>query len=71
MSTSSCIVAGLLTGFGLDLLAGQLFGEKVDRATLQLIGVLFTSILLPGQGISGKTANKIGKGVFCRKLNNG
>eukprot|EP00971_Amphidinium_carterae_P340597 6479032-Amphidinium_carterae.2 len=48
MSTSSCIVAGLVTGFGLDLLAGQLSGSKVERATLQLIGVLFASILLPG-----------------------
>eukprot|EP00971_Amphidinium_carterae_P114719 2272708-Amphidinium_carterae.1 len=37
----------LLTSFGLDLLAGKLFGPKIDRATLQLIGVLFASILLP------------------------
>eukprot|EP00971_Amphidinium_carterae_P035453 697990-Amphidinium_carterae.2 len=47
-SIAGCIVAGLLTGFGLDFLAGQLSGPKVDRATLQLIGVLFASILLPG-----------------------
>eukprot|EP00971_Amphidinium_carterae_P026892 530363-Amphidinium_carterae.1 len=47
ISTSSCILAGLLTGFGLDLLAGMLFGPRVDRATLQLVGVLFASILLP------------------------
>eukprot|EP00971_Amphidinium_carterae_P088644 1753959-Amphidinium_carterae.1 len=36
--TSSCTVAGLLTSFGLDLLAGILAGPKVDRATLQLVG---------------------------------
>eukprot|EP00971_Amphidinium_carterae_P305637 6073868-Amphidinium_carterae.1 len=48
VSASSCAVAGLLTGFGLDLIAGKLSGPKVDRATLQLIGVLFASILLPG-----------------------
>eukprot|EP00971_Amphidinium_carterae_P084843 1678928-Amphidinium_carterae.1 len=46
--TSSCTVAGLLTGFGLDLFAGKLFGSRVDGATLQLIGVLFASILFPG-----------------------
>eukprot|EP00971_Amphidinium_carterae_P204150 4051360-Amphidinium_carterae.1 len=45
---SSGIVAGLLTGFGLDLLAGKLSGPKVDRATLNLVGLLFSSILLPG-----------------------
>eukprot|EP00971_Amphidinium_carterae_P170255 3373318-Amphidinium_carterae.1 len=39
---------GLLTGFGLDLLAGTLSGPTVDRATLQLVGVLFASIILPG-----------------------
>eukprot|EP00971_Amphidinium_carterae_P051276 1009579-Amphidinium_carterae.1 len=48
MSTSSCIVAGLLTGFGLDQLAGKLSGPKIDRATLQLVGVSFASILFPG-----------------------
>eukprot|EP00971_Amphidinium_carterae_P255758 5077727-Amphidinium_carterae.1 len=37
----------LLTGLGLDFLAGILSGPTVDRATLQLIGVLFASILLP------------------------
>eukprot|EP00971_Amphidinium_carterae_P125205 2480760-Amphidinium_carterae.1 len=45
---TSCIVAGLLTGFGLDLLADKLSGPTVDRATLQLVAVLFASILLPG-----------------------
>eukprot|EP00971_Amphidinium_carterae_P143366 2840339-Amphidinium_carterae.1 len=40
--------AGLLTSFGLDLLAGQLCGPTVDRATLQLVGVLCASIFLPG-----------------------
>eukprot|EP00971_Amphidinium_carterae_P348436 6490487-Amphidinium_carterae.2 len=48
ISTSRCIVAGLLTGFGLDLLAGLLSGPTVDHATLQLVGVLFSSILMPG-----------------------
>eukprot|EP00971_Amphidinium_carterae_P020949 413359-Amphidinium_carterae.1 len=48
ISPSSCIVAGLLTGFGLDLLAEKLSGPTVDRATLQLVGLLFSSILLPG-----------------------
>eukprot|EP00971_Amphidinium_carterae_P000467 9652-Amphidinium_carterae.2 len=38
----------LLTGFGLDFLAEKLSGPTVDRATLQLIGVLLSSILLPG-----------------------
>eukprot|EP00971_Amphidinium_carterae_P008598 169433-Amphidinium_carterae.1 len=37
VSTSSGTVAGLLTGFGLDLLARQLSGPTVDRATLQLV----------------------------------
>eukprot|EP00971_Amphidinium_carterae_P005642 112000-Amphidinium_carterae.1 len=37
----------LLTGFGLDLLAGKLSGPKVDPVTLQLVGVLLASILLP------------------------
>eukprot|EP00971_Amphidinium_carterae_P275733 5471233-Amphidinium_carterae.1 len=41
-------VLGLLTGFGLDLLAGLLSGPTVDRARLQLVGVLLASILLPG-----------------------
>eukprot|EP00971_Amphidinium_carterae_P175350 3475941-Amphidinium_carterae.1 len=48
ISTSSCTAAGLVTGFGLDLLAGMLSGPKVDRATLQLVGVLIASIFLPG-----------------------
>eukprot|EP00971_Amphidinium_carterae_P326488 6457313-Amphidinium_carterae.1 len=43
---------GLLTSFGLDHLAGKLSGyisgPKVDCATLQLVGLLFASILLPG-----------------------
>eukprot|EP00971_Amphidinium_carterae_P090133 1784374-Amphidinium_carterae.1 len=39
---------GLLTGFGLDFLAEHLSGPTVDSATLQLVGVLFSSILLPG-----------------------
>eukprot|EP00971_Amphidinium_carterae_P200102 3971321-Amphidinium_carterae.2 len=42
------IVSGLLTGFGLDFLAGKLTGPNIDRATLQLVGLLFASILLPG-----------------------
>eukprot|EP00971_Amphidinium_carterae_P280030 5558864-Amphidinium_carterae.1 len=37
-SLYGCIVAGLLTGFGLDFLAEQLSGPTVDRATLQLVG---------------------------------
>eukprot|EP00971_Amphidinium_carterae_P238766 4739657-Amphidinium_carterae.2 len=39
-------VAELLTGYGLQ--AGVLFGPEVDRATFQLVGVLFFSILMPG-----------------------
>eukprot|EP00971_Amphidinium_carterae_P181039 3591195-Amphidinium_carterae.1 len=42
------VLSGLLTGFGLDFLAGQLSGPSVDSATLQLVGVLFASILVPG-----------------------
>eukprot|EP00971_Amphidinium_carterae_P049130 968082-Amphidinium_carterae.1 len=42
------IVSGLLTGFGLDFVAGKLSGPDADSATLQLVGVLFVSILLPG-----------------------
>eukprot|EP00971_Amphidinium_carterae_P209003 4146409-Amphidinium_carterae.1 len=42
------IVSGLLTGFGLDFLAVKLSGPDVDTATLQLVSVLFSSILLPG-----------------------
>eukprot|EP00971_Amphidinium_carterae_P290151 5761029-Amphidinium_carterae.1 len=41
------IVEGLLTGCGLDFLAEKLSGPRVDGATLQLIGALFASILLP------------------------
>eukprot|EP00971_Amphidinium_carterae_P348391 6490464-Amphidinium_carterae.1 len=41
------IVAGLLTGCGLDFLAGKLSGSRVDGAMLQLIGVLSASILFP------------------------
>eukprot|EP00971_Amphidinium_carterae_P348569 6490568-Amphidinium_carterae.1 len=44
--------SGLLTGYGLDFLAKKLSGPKVDRATLQLVGVLFASIVLPG--LAGK-----------------
>eukprot|EP00971_Amphidinium_carterae_P334194 6469327-Amphidinium_carterae.1 len=38
---SSCHLnrSGLLTGYGLDFLAKKLAGPKVDRATLQLVGV--------------------------------
>eukprot|EP00971_Amphidinium_carterae_P122664 2428369-Amphidinium_carterae.1 len=32
------IVAGLITGFGLDFLGGILAGPSLDRATLQLVG---------------------------------
>eukprot|EP00971_Amphidinium_carterae_P345698 6486810-Amphidinium_carterae.1 len=32
----SCAIVGLVTGFGLGLLAEQLSGPTVDRATLQL-----------------------------------
>eukprot|EP00971_Amphidinium_carterae_P128769 2550490-Amphidinium_carterae.2 len=39
---------GLLTGYGLAFLAGKLSGPTVDRATLQLVGVLSASLLLPG-----------------------
>eukprot|EP00971_Amphidinium_carterae_P125620 2488587-Amphidinium_carterae.1 len=61
---SSRAVAGLLTGFGLDLLAELLSGPTVDRATLQLVGVLSSSILLPGLAgalVTQQTPN-IGKG---------
>eukprot|EP00971_Amphidinium_carterae_P047462 934888-Amphidinium_carterae.1 len=61
---SSCTVPGLLTGFGLDFLAGQLSGPSVDRATLQLIGVLFASILLPG--IAGAIVQNLG--IQYRKM---
>eukprot|EP00971_Amphidinium_carterae_P313977 6240312-Amphidinium_carterae.1 len=44
----SMVACRLLTSFGLDLLAGILSGPQVDRATLQLVGVLFASILVPG-----------------------
>eukprot|EP00971_Amphidinium_carterae_P235407 4671822-Amphidinium_carterae.2 len=46
--TSKRARAGLLTSFGFDLMAGQLSGPSVDRATLHLIGALFASILFPG-----------------------
>eukprot|EP00971_Amphidinium_carterae_P250073 4964278-Amphidinium_carterae.1 len=38
----------LITGFGLDFLAGLLSGPSIDRATLQLVGTLFASTLVPG-----------------------
>eukprot|EP00971_Amphidinium_carterae_P173318 3435998-Amphidinium_carterae.1 len=46
-------VSGLLTGFGLDFLAGKLSGPGIDSTTLQLIGLLLSSTLVPG------TATKI------------
>eukprot|EP00971_Amphidinium_carterae_P337305 6474042-Amphidinium_carterae.1 len=46
------IVTGWLTGYGLDFLAEKVSGPRVDSATLQLIGVLFASILLPGLATS-------------------
>eukprot|EP00971_Amphidinium_carterae_P118656 2350703-Amphidinium_carterae.1 len=66
MSTSSCTVAGLSTSFGLDLLAGKLSRPGVDRATLQLVGLLLASIFLPGlarASISG-TATEHSKGLL-------
>eukprot|EP00971_Amphidinium_carterae_P288026 5717655-Amphidinium_carterae.1 len=41
-------LAGLVTGFGLEFLAGLLSGPDADSATLQLVGVLCGSTLLPG-----------------------
>eukprot|EP00971_Amphidinium_carterae_P060861 1204642-Amphidinium_carterae.2 len=41
------IVAGFTTGFGLDFLAGRLSGPSNDCATLQLVGTLFVSTLVP------------------------
>eukprot|EP00971_Amphidinium_carterae_P003238 63885-Amphidinium_carterae.1 len=48
MSWLCRIVAGLITGFGLDFLARMLSGPNVDRATLQLVGTSFASTLVPG-----------------------
>eukprot|EP00971_Amphidinium_carterae_P041736 820017-Amphidinium_carterae.1 len=64
-STSSCTIAGLLTGFGLAFLAEQLSGPTVDRTTLQLVGVLLSSILLPGLARALVTQHQIGKGACC------
>eukprot|EP00971_Amphidinium_carterae_P058669 1160231-Amphidinium_carterae.2 len=67
---SSWTIAGLLTGYGLDHLAGKLLGPKVDRATLQLVGMLFASILLPGLARAlVAQQQKFGKVACCRKLN--
>eukprot|EP00971_Amphidinium_carterae_P271506 5387015-Amphidinium_carterae.1 len=68
ISTCSCIVAGLLTSFGLDLLAGKLSGPQVERTTLQLVGVLFASILLPGLARALVTQQQIGKAACCSKF---
>eukprot|EP00971_Amphidinium_carterae_P189925 3770254-Amphidinium_carterae.1 len=38
----------LITGFGLEFLARRLSGPSVDRATLQLVGMVFASTLVPG-----------------------
>eukprot|EP00971_Amphidinium_carterae_P229155 4545539-Amphidinium_carterae.1 len=43
-----CLVSGLLTVFGLEFLARKLSGPNIDGATLQLVGLLFASTLLPG-----------------------
>eukprot|EP00971_Amphidinium_carterae_P034912 687450-Amphidinium_carterae.1 len=40
--------SGLLTGMGLEFLAGKLSGPSVDSTTLQLVGMLFASTLFPG-----------------------
>eukprot|EP00971_Amphidinium_carterae_P103474 2048614-Amphidinium_carterae.1 len=45
-------LAGLITGFGLDFLAGKLSGPSNDRATLQLVGTLFASTLVPGLAVA-------------------
>eukprot|EP00971_Amphidinium_carterae_P333923 6468947-Amphidinium_carterae.1 len=42
------LVSGLVTGFGLEFLAGKMAGPKVDGVTLQMLGLLLASILLPG-----------------------
>eukprot|EP00971_Amphidinium_carterae_P203246 4033444-Amphidinium_carterae.1 len=50
-----------------------LSGPEVDRATLQLVGLLFSSILLPGLArafvAQQQNLQKIGKGACCSKLN--
>eukprot|EP00971_Amphidinium_carterae_P203909 4046620-Amphidinium_carterae.1 len=62
--------AGLLTSFGLDLFAEKLCGPTVDRATLQLVGVLFASILLPGLlGNLWHSNRNIDKGACCSRFN--
>eukprot|EP00971_Amphidinium_carterae_P141134 2796681-Amphidinium_carterae.1 len=47
ISNIIALCSGLVTGFGLDFLAGVLSGPNVDRATLQLVGVLCASTVLP------------------------
>eukprot|EP00971_Amphidinium_carterae_P055369 1091420-Amphidinium_carterae.1 len=49
---------GLLTGFGLDFLAEKLSGPDVDAATLQLVSLLFVSILLPGFAVGAPALTK-------------
>eukprot|EP00971_Amphidinium_carterae_P260174 5161984-Amphidinium_carterae.1 len=38
----------LITGFGFDFLSQILSGSNTDRPTLQLVGTLFASTLVPG-----------------------
>eukprot|EP00971_Amphidinium_carterae_P175714 3482789-Amphidinium_carterae.1 len=48
LHSEAAIPERLLTGCGLDFLAEKASGSRVDNATLQLIGLLFASILMPG-----------------------
>eukprot|EP00971_Amphidinium_carterae_P020396 402044-Amphidinium_carterae.1 len=65
-------VLGLVTGFGLDFLAGRLSGPRADRATLQLVGMLCASTLVPGhaRGIGGFAAETTLNHNCCTKSKN-
>eukprot|EP00971_Amphidinium_carterae_P346430 6487878-Amphidinium_carterae.1 len=41
------LLSGVMTGFGLDLLAAKVSGPSVDDATLQIVGLWLASILFP------------------------
>eukprot|EP00971_Amphidinium_carterae_P034757 684094-Amphidinium_carterae.1 len=65
---SKCV--RLLTGWGLDFLAEKLSGPRADSATLQLMGVLFVSIFLPGLASSVRAhQQKVSLVTFTASIN--
>eukprot|EP00971_Amphidinium_carterae_P233988 4643206-Amphidinium_carterae.1 len=48
INNAVALISGIVTGFGLDILARKVSRHKSDSARLQLAGLLLASIVLPG-----------------------